>query len=395
MATRVFCIILDGLGVGDLPDSRDFGDEGCNTLAHVAASAGGLHLPCMEGMGLGRIQPFAGMNAEIPVTGFHGRMAEKSMGKDSTTGHWELAGLLTPKSFPLFPDGFPELLLKDLSERTGYEFIGNEAASGTEIIQRLGDRHVRTGKLIVYTSADSVFQVAAHEDVVPLDDLYAFCEKVRDLLTGEFAVSRVIARPFHGESGNYQRSDGRHDYSLSPSGPTLLDRLLDGGVPVTGVGKVKDLFAGRGFSSHMTSHGNREGMSAFQSLLGKKLNRAFNIVNLVDFDMLWGHRNDPEGYAQGLVDFDRWLTGFVCKLSEGDILFITADHGNDPTTKGTDHSREYVPILGWGPGMKRGLDLGRRESFADFAETVLDIFDLAPLETGKSFWPELKGSLNG
>ncbi len=396
MATRVFCIILDGLGVGDLPDSREFGDEGCNTLAHVAAAApGGLRLPCLEGMGLGRIQPFAGMDPEARVAGFHGRMVEKSMGKDSTTGHWELAGLQTPRAFPLFPDGFPEALLNHLSDRSGYRFIGNEAASGTEIIERLGDQHVRSGKLIVYTSADSVFQVAAHEDVVPLDELYAFCEEARDLLTGDYAVSRVIARPFHGESEGYQRSDGRRDYSLPPTGPTLLDRLLDGGVPVTGVGKVKDLFAGRGFSNHLPSHGNREGMQAFGSLLGKKRPRAFNIVNLVDFDMLWGHRNDPAGYAQGLLDFDRWLTGFVGKMDEGDLLFVTADHGNDPTTPGTDHTREYVPILGWGPGMRRGVDLGTRKSFADFAETVLDLFDLAPMETGESFWPELKGAWNG
>ncbi len=395
MATRVFCIILDGLGLGDLPDSRDFGDQGCNTLAHVASAAGGLHLPCMEGLGLGRIQAFEGMDAAARVTGFHGRMAERSMGKDSTTGHWELAGLQTPRAFPLFPNGFPKELLDELTRITGQGFIGNVAASGTEIIQRLGDEHVATQKLIVYTSADSVFQVAAHEDVLPLDELYAFCATVRDHLTGEYGVSRVIARPFHGKSGDYERTSGRHDYSLLPPGPTLLDHLLDGGVPVTGVGKVKDLFAGRGFSTHFPSFGNREGMDAFASLQARRRSRAFNIVNLVDFDMLWGHRNDPLGYAEGLVVFDRWLSGFVAKMSVGDLLFITADHGNDPTTPGTDHTREFVPILGWGPGMKRSVDLGTRGSFADFAETVLDLFELKKMGSGESFWPELKGAWNG
>jgi len=392
---RVFCIILDGLGVGDLPDSMEFGDSGCNTLAHVAEAVGGLRLPALEGMGLGRIQPFKGMSDSAKVKGFHGRMAERSRGKDSTTGHWELAGLLTPKAFPLFPAGFPPELLADLSERTGFEFIGNVAASGTEIIQRLGDEHLATGKLIVYTSADSVFQVAAHEDRMSLDELYEFCETAREILQGELGVSRVIARPFMGKPGVYERSDGRRDYSLPPPQATLLDRLLDGGVPVTGIGKVKDLFSGRGFSTHLVSHGNREGMALFAGLLARRRPRAFNIINLVDFDMLWGHRNDPEGFAGGLVEFDRWLQQFLAGLETGDLLFLTADHGNDPTTPGTDHTREYVPILGWGPGMRSALDLGIRESFADFAETVLDIFELAPMGTGKSFWREMKGAWNG
>jgi len=395
VATRVFCIILDGFGVGELPDAEEFGDQDCNTLAHVASAVGGLSLPCLEGMGLGRVQPFAGMDEKAEVRGFHGRMAERSMGKDSTAGHWELAGLPTLTPFPLFPEGFPSEILSEISRRTGFEFLGNVAASGTEIIQRLGDEHMETRRLIVYTSADSVFQVAAHEDVLPLDDLYAFCETAREILTGEFGVSRVIARPFLGESGRYRRSDARRDYSLPPPGTTLLDRLLDGGVPVTGIGKVRDLFAGRGFSTVLASHGNREGMELFASLIARRRPRAFNIINLVDFDMLWGHRNDPRGFAGGLDAFDRWLTTFVQRMEAGDLLFITADHGNDPTAPGSDHTREYVPLLGWGPGLRESCDLGTRRSFADFAESVLDLFGLPKLGTGESFWPLLKEVWNG
>jgi phosphopentomutase len=384
---RAFVIILDGLGIGDLPDSLAFGDAGRNTLANLAAAVGGLALPTLAGLGLGRVQPWLGMAAG-PVRGAYARMAPKAQGKDSTTGHWELMGLTLARAFPLFPAGFPADLLAELTRRTGHRFLGNEAASGTEIIQRLGDAHCASGHLIVYTSADSVFQVAAHEDVLPLDELYAFCAEARALLQGKYGVSRVIARPFAGRAGDYQRRPGRRDFSLPPPGETLLDRLLSAGYPVIGVGKVGDLFAGRGFSTQLPSKDNHEGMARLQALQAESAVAGLVFANLVDFDMLWGHRRDPAGYAAGLRDFDAWLAGFLVGLGPGDRVFITADHGNDPTGPGSDHTREYVPLLAYGPGLRTAVDLGRRESFADLAATLAEAFGLAPAG-GRSFWSEL------
>lgn len=389
MTPRAFVIILDGFGVGDLPDSRDFGDVGRNTLANLAAAVGGLSLPTLEGLGLGRVQAWQGQGVEQPVRGAFARLAEKSRGKDSTTGHWELMGLVLDQPFPLFPRGFPEALLAELSRRTGYGFIGNEAASGTEVIERLGDLHRETGKLIVYTSADSVFQVAAHEEQVPLAALYAFCAEARALLQGEFGVSRVIARPFVGPSGNYQRSAGRRDFSLPPPGETLLDRLLEAGFVVVGIGKVRDLFAARGFSRHLPSKSNAECMAKLSEVQATPADAGLVLANLVDFDMLWGHRRDPLGYAEGLRAFDRWLAGFLAGMGPRDWLFITADHGNDPTGPGSDHTREYVPLLVSGPGLHEARDLGLRASFADLSATLAEAFALPATGVGRSFWPEL------
>jgi phosphopentomutase len=391
MRPRAFVVILDGLGLGDLPDSREFGDEGRNTLANLASAVGGLSLPTLESLGLARAQTFLGMDPERPVRGAFGRMAEKSQGKDSTTGHWELAGLLLETAFPVFPDGFPAEFLDELSRRSGHGFIGNQAASGTEIIERLGDEHLASGKLIVYTSADSVFQVAAHEAVMPLAELYDFCRMARELLRGELGVSRVIARPFFGESGAYERSPHRRDFSLAPPGPTLLDRLLDSDLPVTGIGKVMDLFADRGFSRRLPSKSNEEGMARLDEILAEAAEPGLVMVNLVDFDMLWGHRRDTAGYAAGLKTFDRWLGGFLARLGETDRLFITADHGNDPTGPGSDHTREYVPILALRPGMSDAIDLGLRQGFGDLAETLAEAFGLTPFGVGRSFWRELEG----
>ncbi|MCB9513758.1 MAG: phosphopentomutase [Candidatus Latescibacteria bacterium] len=392
MTPRVFLIILDGLGVGDLPDSREFGDHGRNTLANLAEAVGGVSLPTLEGLGLGRVQPFAGMDAARPVRGAYGRMAEKSRGKDSTTGHWELMGLVLEQPFPLFPDGFPADFLAALGERTGFGFLGNEAASGTEIIERLGDEHVASGKLIVYTSADSVFQVAAHEDVLPLDGLYAFCKEARAMLQGELSVSRVIARPFAGLSGSYRRTSGRRDFSLPPPGETLLDRLRAAELPVAGIGKVKDLFAGRGFSLHLPSKSNAEGMERLAEVQAESSGPGLVMLNLVDFDMLWGHRRDPEGYAEGLLAFDRALAEFLGSLRPADYVVITADHGNDPTGPGSDHTREYVPLLVAHRGLERAVDLGRRPGFGDLAETLAEAYALAPFGVGESFWPRLQAT---
>ncbi len=391
MRPRAFVIILDGLGIGDLPDSAAFGDTGRNTLRNLATAVGGLRLPALAKLGLGRIQPWSGM-AEGPVQGAFARMAEKAQGKDSTTGHWELMGLTLARPFPLFPGGFPATLLADLSRRTGRRFLGNEAASGTEIIERLGDAHCASGHLIVYTSADSVFQVAAHEDVLPPGELYAFCAEARAVLQGEYGVSRVIARPFAGPSGAYRRTAGRRDFSLPPPGETLLDRLLAAGLPVLGIGKVKDLFAGRGFSEHLPSTSNREGMAQLRAVQARPPAAGLVFVNLVDFDMLWGHRRDPAGYAAGLREFDDWLAGWLTGMLPGDRVFITADHGNDPTGPGSDHTREYVPLLAAAPRLRSPLDLGRRESFGDLAATLAEAFALPPSGDGRSFWSELEAA---
>lgn len=391
MSPRVFAIILDGLGVGDLPDSLAFGDRDRNTLANMAEAVGGLALPALEGLGLSRVQPFRGADPTGPVRACFGRMAEKSQGKDSTTGHWELAGLVLAGSFPLYPEGFPDPLMAELAARSGFGFLGNLPASGTEIIERLGDEHCATGKLIVYTSADSVMQVAAHEAVLPLEELYRFCRQARDLMQGEHAVSRVIARPFHGPSGGYERSLGRRDFSLPPPGETLLDRLLAAGLPVTGIGKVTDLFADRGFSRRMGSKSNAEGMDHLARLQAEPAQPGLVLINLVDFDMLWGHRRDPVGYAAGLRLFDGWLADFLARMNPVDRLFITADHGNDPTGPGSDHTREYVPVLAHRPGMLEAVDLGCREGFGDFAETLAEAFGLPPFGVGTAFWKTLEG----
>ncbi|HEY2955834.1 MAG TPA: phosphopentomutase [Candidatus Eisenbacteria bacterium] len=381
---RVFLIVLDGVGIGALPDAADYGDQGSHTLLHVAEAAGGLRVPRLESLGLGLLAALPGVRPLAQPRGVRGRMAERSKGKDSTTGHWELAGLVLDRPFPVYPQGFPADLLERWSERTGRGWIGNVAASGTEIIQRLGSEHQRTGKFIVYTSADSVFQVAAHEATVPVEQLYAACRAARELLTGEHAVGRVIARPFEGGAGAYRRTPRRRDFSLAPPAPTLLDRLEERGTPVMTVGKVDDLFAGRGVTEAIHTTGNAEGEEVLAGL-ARSRGRGLVFANLVDFDQQYGHRNDPTGFARALEQFDERLDEILGHLRDDEMCLITADHGNDPTTPSTDHSREYVPLLVGGPRVRPGVDLGTRETFADVAATLAELFGVRAPTAGTSF----------
>ncbi|NOT34894.1 MAG: phosphopentomutase, partial [Candidatus Eisenbacteria bacterium] len=384
---RVVLIVLDGVGIGALPDAADYGDEGSHTLRHVAEAVGGLRLPTLERLGLGCIEPLRGVPARVDPRAAYGRMAERSPGKDSTTGHWEIAGLVQKRAFPTYPNGFPPRLLEAWCERTGRGWLGNVAASGTEIIARLGEEHQRTGKLIVYTSADSVFQVAAHETTVPLDQLYAACGAARGLLAGEHAVGRVIARPFEGAPGSYKRTTNRRDFSLVPPHATLLDRVVERGEPVITVGKVDDLFAGRGVTDALHTKDNSEGEEILLDLL-RRPGRGLVFANLVDFDQAYGHRNDPVGFGRALEQFDDRCAELLSHLRDDEILIVTADHGNDPTTPSTDHSREYVPLLVSGPRVRAGRALGTRETFADLGATIVEFFGAGPLPAGESFLRE-------
>lgn len=360
---RAIVVVLDSLGVGELPDAAQFGDAGCHTLLHILARMPDLALPNLRSLGLLRL--LGAQDAVLPQAGW-GKMAERSRGKDTTTGHWELSGLVLDKPFPTFPHGFPDAFLERFSQAVGRPCIGNCTASGTEIIQRLGDEAVRRGALIVYTSADSVFQVAAHEEVVPLSELYAICQNARGMLTGDLAVGRVIARPFVGGQGQYVRTANRRDFSLEPTGRTMLDALQAAGRDVLAVGKISDIFAGRGITESFPTHGNEEGERALLDLLERDFSGLL-FVNLVDFDMLYGHRRDAEGYGRALEHFDRTLGEALRRLRPGDLLAVTGDHGCDPTFRGTDHTREYVPLLLHGGATG---DLGVRTSFSDLAATV-------------------------
>ena len=360
---RAIVVVLDSLGVGELPDAAQFGDAGCHTLLHILARMPDLALPNLRSLGLLRL--LGAQDAVLPQAGW-GKMAERSRGKDTTTGHWELSGLVLDKPFPTFPHGFPAAFLERFSQAVGRPCIGNCTASGTEIIQRLGDEAVRRGALIVYTSADSVFQVAAHEEVVPLSELYAICQTARGMLTGDLAVGRVIARPFVGGQGQYVRTANRRDFSLEPAGRTMLDALQAAGRDVLAVGKISDIFAGRGITESFPTHGNEEGERALLDLLERDFSGLL-FVNLVDFDMLYGHRRDAEGYGHALEHFDRTLGEALRRLRPGDLLAVTGDHGCDPTFRGTDHTREYVPLLLHGGATG---DLGVRTSFSDLAATV-------------------------
>jgi phosphopentomutase len=386
--------VLDGLGVGALPDAAQYGDSGTNTLAHIGGAATTFPLPNLQRIGLGNITTVPGLPpAGSPVA--WGRMAAKSAGKDSTTGHWELAGLITPHPFPVYPAGFPDSIIAGFRELTGYGYLGNTVASGTQIIEELGEEHQRSGLPILYTSADSVFQIAAHIDVIPLPELYRICEICRkDLLTGEHAVSRVIARPFRGEPGNFIRTSDRRDFSLPPAAPTLLDQLQQQDVQTIGVGKIDDLFNGRGLDEKLHTRSNQEGIDVALMLMQRPLDHdRFIFVNLVDFDMLWGHRMDPAGFRQGLIDFDRRLPELLAAVGDNNYLVLTADHGNDPTGPGTDHSREYVPLLAWTPGIEE-VALGVRESFGDLAVTVADYFEIEHDLSGESFLKQLQKAVN-
>ena len=386
---RAFLIVLDGVGIGELPDAADYGDRGSDTLTHVARAVGGLRVPNLERLGLGRLADVSGVRAVGEPKAAFGRLAERSKGKDSTSGHWELAGLVLDRAFPTYPHGFPEDLLERFSERVGRGWIGNVAASGTEIIDRLGERHQRTGDLIVYTSADSVFQIAAHESTVPLEELYRVCREARQLLAGEHAVGRVIARPFVGSPGAYRRTANRRDFSLEPPGATLLDRVSRSGRPVITVGKVDDLFAGRGVTEGIHTENNAEGEEALVAL-SRRSGEGLVFANLVDFDQLYGHRNDAPGFARALEAFDARLEELLAHLRSDEMCMITADHGNDPTTPGTDHSREYVPLLVAGPRV-RAADLGTRDTLADVGATLAELFGVGPLANGRSFLGEVRG----
>jgi len=385
---RAAIIVLDGLGIGPAPDTAAYGDAGSDTLGNVARAVGGLKLPNLEKLGLGMDRRIPGLAPGVTPAAAHGIAEPASAGKDSTTGHWEICGVLLKKAFRTYPQGFPVPLLDEFAKRTGRGWLGNKAASGTAIIAELGVEHQRSGKWIVYTSADSVFQVAAHEGTVPLDELYRACSIAREMLIGEEAVSRVIARPFEGTAGDYRRTPNRKDFSIAPTGTTLLDLMADAGVARVGIGKVDDLFAGRNISSQHTptnAAAYRLIEQAFDTL-----ETAFVFVNVIEFDQTWGHRNDVPGFHQGLRELDAWIPRLVSRLQADDLVILTADHGNDPTTPSTDHSREVVPLLVLGPNV-HPVPLGTRRTFADMGQTVAEYFGLPALAAGTSFLKDVSG----
>ncbi len=384
---RVVIIVIDSLGAGALPDADKYGDVGSNTLGNLSKAVGGLKIPNLQKLGLGNIISIEGVPpVEAPLAAF-GKMAEASAGKDTTTGHWEISGMILDKPFPVFPHGFPGQIIAEFESRIGRKTLGNEVASGTEIISRLGEEHIKTGYPIVYTSADSVFQIAAHEEVVPLEELYKMCRTAREILTGEYAVGRVIARPFIGRPGDFKRTPNRHDFSLEPPGPTILDRLKEKGLAVLAVGKINDIFAGRGITESIHTKNNMDGVDKTIDCIKRNQN-GLVFTNLVDFDSSFGHRNDPAGYAAALAELDGRLPEITGLIDEETVLIITADHGCDPTTESTDHSREYVPLLVYGPKVKAGVSLGIRESFTDVAATVAEIFGIQP-KVGRSFLKDI------
>jgi phosphopentomutase len=384
---RFFFIILDSVGVGALPDAASYGDAGTNTLGNIGRAVNGIALPNLERIGLGNITDVPGIHRTDNAEGCFGRMAEQSKGKDSTTGHWELAGIITERAFPLYPNGFPRELLERFQNVTGCRgFLGNKPASGTEIIKELGDEHVRTGFPIVYTSGDSVFQIAAHEDIFPLERLHEICRITREEVTvAEHAVGRVIARPFIGPSGSYVRTSGRKDFAVEPPGVTMLDVLSSAGVETHAVGKIDDLFSGRGLKTKIHTTSNAEGIEQIVEAM-RSLPSGFLMANLVDFDMLYGHRQDAAGFARALEEFDRALPSLRALLRPGDVLLLTADHGNDPTDASTDHTREYVPVLTVTTNGPSNVSLGTRASFADAGKTVLEYFGVPDEKiAGESF----------
>lgn len=382
MSKRIFLIVLDSFGIGEEPDAADYGDEGSDTLAAVARSPY-LKVPNMARLGLFNIEGVSCGKREASPAGAFARMREASKGKDTTIGHWEIAGIYSPKPLPTFPNGFPEEVIREFEEKTGRAALCNKPYSGTEVIRDYGREHEKTGALIVYTSADSVFQIAAHESVVPVKELYRYCGIARAMLTGKYGVGRVIARPFTGSYPNYTRTTNRHDFSLVPPGETVLDFLKSTGRDVVAVGKINDIFAGKGITEFMRTKGNAEGIERTIELTKKDFN-GLCFVNLVDFDMLYGHRNDVEGYAKALTYFDEKLPQILAGLREDDLLMITADHGCDPSTPSTDHSREYTPWLVCGEKVRAGADLGTRPTFADIAATVADYLETPCRITGTS-----------
>ncbi|MFZ0735569.1 MAG: phosphopentomutase [Candidatus Acidiferrales bacterium] len=381
---RVIWIVLDSVGIGELPDAADYGDVGRDTLGHVARSRQ-LQLPNLVRLGLGNIKPLAHLTPPAKPEGNFGKGATRSPGKDTTTGHWEMAGIWLDQAFPVYPHGFPAELIAEFERQIGRRTLGNKPASGTEIIKELGEEHVRAGFPIVYTSGDSVFQIATHEDVIPVPELYRMCEVARKLLDGRHRVGRVIARPFTGPSGNYRRTERRHDYAVEPPRPMLMDVLTERKVPVFGVGKIHDIYNGRGVDDYLTTKSNADGMVKLTDSLASR-SEGLLFANLVDFDMLYGHRKDVEGFARSLEEFDRLLGAFLPKLGRADLLMITADHGcdPDPVNPTTDHSREYVPIVAYGSGAAAGTNLGIRSTLADMGQTIAENFG-ARIPHGVSF----------
>jgi phosphopentomutase len=369
-------IVLDAVGAGDLPDAADFGTAGSSTIAHVAEAVGGLEVPAMQGLGLGNIMPLRGCPPRRDAPSVYGRLRERSLGMDTTTGHWEMMGIITERPFPTYPNGFPDDVIEAFSKATGRPVIGNVAASGTEIIHRLGEQHQRTGAWIVYTSADSVFQIAAHEGTIPLEELYEACRTARAQLVGEHAVGRVIARPFAGDPGAYERTPRRHDFSLAPPWPNYLQALRARGITVHGVGKIGDIFAGQDVDHSKPTNSNAHGIAVTTELLRTLPDASFVFVNLVETDMLWGHRNDPRGFADALEEFDAGLPDLLAALHHGDLLLLTSDHGCDPTTPSTDHSREHALLVAHMPGAPLVGARHDGDTFADVGATVLRV--LAP-----------------
>lgn len=387
--SRIFLIVMDSVGIGELPDASKFRDEGAHTLGHIAERVEGFRLPNLEKLGLGNIAPLRNVPATAAPFAHYGKMQEISMGKDTTTGHWEIMGLHVSTPFNTYPDGFPSGLISEFEQRIGRKVLGNKVASGTDILDELGEEHMKTGNVIVYTSADSVFQVAAHEDVIPLEELYRICEIARELtLRDEYAVTRVIARPFVGEPGHFTRTSNRHDYSVKPFSPTVMNHLQDAGLSSIAIGKISDIYAEEGITKSIRTKDNMDGVD---QLLGtmKESFKGLSFVNLVDFDAKFGHRRDPQGYGEALMEFDARIPELLSALQDGDLLVITADHGNDPVHHGTDHTREYVPLLAYHKGITAANDLGIRETFADLGATIADNFEVKAPAIGKSFLSRL------
>lgn len=388
MIKRVILIILDSVGMGALPDADKYGDVGADTIGHVAKFNGGLKLSNMESIGLGSIEGIQNINKVSDALGCYGKFYEASNGKDTVTGHWEMVGVKSEIPLPTYPNGFPAEIIKEFEEKTGRKVIGNKPASGTEILDELGEEQLKTGALIVYTSADSVFQIAAHEDIIPIEELYKYCEIARNMLTGDNAVARVIARPYLGKPGNFSRTSNRKDYALLPPHATALDKLQEAGVKVMAVGKIEDIFSGKGIHSAVHTKDNMDGVDKTLDYM-KTEKEGLIFTNLVDFDMKWGHRNDAKSYGKGLEEFDVRLKEIMQNMESDDILFITADHGCDPTYPGTDHTREYVPFLAYGEPLKKGYNLGTKVGFFNMGQTICDIFNSEKIINGDSFLGEI------
>jgi phosphopentomutase len=387
---RVFLIVMDSVGIGEAPDAEKFGDKGADTLGHIAERMNGLNMPNIGKLGLSNIREIKGIEKADKPMAFYTKMQEASNGKDTMTGHWEIMGLNIQTPFRVFPDGFPPELISELESRAGRKIIGNKPASGTEILVELGEEHMKTGALIVYTSADSVLQIAAHEDIIPIEEQYKICKIARELTLDEkYMVGRVIARPFVGEPGNFQRTSNRHDYALKPFDRTVMNEMADGGLDVVAIGKISDIYDGEGVTEAIRTTSNMDGMDKIIQTFDKEFT-GLSFLNLVDFDALFGHRRNPEGYGKALEEFDARLPEVFAKMQEGDLLMITADHGNDPIHHGTDHTREYVPLLVYAKDMEEGKELPISETFADIGATIADNFNVKMPAYGKSFLNQLK-----